>query len=233
MTSNKENYYCMCPGIESLTGADRAKAQGTKAALLSGLKWPPGSTVTIKFLGGSPTLKERVKNVALVWTTIANLRFDFVQEGDADIRIAFEQGRGSWSYLGTVALQIDPSEPTMNYGWLTDDSTDDQVRRVVLHEFGHALGLIHEHQNPNRAIQWNRDAVINDLQGPPNNWDLETIENNMFRKYDPASVHSSPVDADSIMMYPIPLSWTLDGFSAGLNTDLTETDKQIVRESYS
>ena len=94
----------------------------------------------------------------------------------------------------------------MNYGWLTDESTDDQVRRVVLHEFGHALGLIHEHQNPNRAIQWNRDAVIQDLQGPPNNWDLETIENNMFRKYDPASVHSSPVDAQSIMMYPIPLA---------------------------
>jgi len=35
------------------------------------------------------------------------------------------------------------------------------------------------------------------------------------------------------MRYPIPLSWTLDGFSAGLNTDLTETDKQIVREAYS
>ncbi len=136
-------------------------------------------------------------------------------------------------YLGTVARQIDENEPTMNYGWLTDDSTDDAVRRVVLHEFGHALGLIHEHQNPNRAIQWNRDAVINDLQGPPNNWDLETIENNMFRKYDPSLVHSSPVDAASIMMYPIPLSWTLDGFSAGLNTDLTETDKQIVREAYS
>ena len=186
MTTNKENYYCMCPGLESLTGADRAKAQGTKAALLSGLKWTPGSTVSAKFLGGSPALQERVKKVALVWTTIANIKFDFVQEGNADIRIAFQEGRGSWSYLGTVARQIDENEPTMNYGWLTDDSTDDAVRRVVLHEFGHALGLIHEHQNPNRAIQWNRDAVINDLQGPPNNWDLETIENNMFRKYLPA-----------------------------------------------
>ena len=55
----------------------------------------------------------------------------------------------------------------------------------------------------------------------------------MFRKYDPSLVHSSPVDAESIMMYPIPLSWTQDGFSAGLNTNLTETDKQIVREAYS
>ena len=87
----------MCPGLESLTGADRAKAQGTKAALLSGLKWTPGSTVSAKFLGGSPALQERVKKVALVWTTIANIKFDFVQEGNADIRIAFQEGRGSWS----------------------------------------------------------------------------------------------------------------------------------------
>jgi serralysin len=173
-----------------------------------------------------------VKNVALTWTNIANIHFDFVQAGEADIRIAFQQGRGSWSYLGTVAKQIDENKPTMNYGWLTDASTDLEVQRVVLHEFGHALALIHEHQNPNDPIDWNRDAVIADLSGPPNNWDLPTIENNMFKKYEPDQLHSSPVDAGSIMMYPIPLSWTNDGFSAGLNNSLTEIDKQIVREAY-
>ena len=48
----------------------------------------------------------------------------------------------------------------MNYGWLTPESAQDEVRRVVLHEFGHALGLIHEHQNPKGGgIEWNRDAV--------------------------------------------------------------------------
>jgi len=39
-------------------------------------------------------------------------------------------------------------EPTMNYGWLKDDTDDVEYRRVVIHEFGHALGAIHEHQNP-------------------------------------------------------------------------------------
>ena len=47
----------------------------------------------------------------------------------------------------------------MNYGWLTPDSDDDELRRVVLHEFGHALGLIHEHQNPEGGIEWNEPAV--------------------------------------------------------------------------
>ena len=46
---------------------------------------------------------------------MANLKLQFVTAGDADIRIAFEQGNGSWSYLGTVCQQIPVSEPTMNY----------------------------------------------------------------------------------------------------------------------
>ena len=103
---------------------------------------------------------------------------------------------------------------------------------MVLHEFGHALGLIHEHQNPNRPIAWNRAAVIADLSGPPNEWDLPTIENNIFKRYDPTELSSTPVDPQSIMMYPIPAAWTTDGFSAALNRELSGTDKEFIREAY-
>jgi serralysin len=163
---------------------------------------------------------------------MANLTLSFIDRGNADIRIAFQQGDGSWSYLGTMCRQISRQEPTMNFGWLTPDSPDEELRRVALHEFGHALGLIHEHQNPNRPIQWNRDAVIRDLSGPPNNWDPATIENNIFKRYDPNEVTSTPTDSDSIMMYPIPQAWTLDGFSADLNSKLSETDKKFIRTTY-
>jgi hypothetical protein len=230
--ANEENYYCMSPGLESLSAADKEKAKGTRAAVLNGVKWPPGSRIRIKFLEGSAALQKRVKDVALVWTNFVNIKFNFVPDGDADIRIGFQQGRGSWSYLGAVAQRIDKSQPTMNYGWLTDASTDDDVKRVVLHEFGHALGLIHEHQNPKNPIDWNRDAVIEDLSRPPNSWDLAKIENNMFKKYEPSEVSGSEVDKDSIMMYPIPAAWTRDGFSAGLNRDLTELDKQVIKQAY-
>jgi hypothetical protein len=101
-----------------------------------------------------------------------------------------------------------------------------------LHEFGHAIGLIHEHQNPLGAIKWNRDAVIADLSGPPNNWDEATIENNMFRYYPEDTVIASQVDSLSIMMYPIPKAWTLDGFSAGMNSALSVADKQLVGQAY-
>jgi serralysin len=118
----------------------------------------------------------------------------------------------------------------MNYGWLTPASPDDVLQRVVLHEFGHALGLIHEHQNPKGAINWNRDAVIRDLSGPPNNWDLAKIEHNMFRKYE--DVTATNADSTSIMMYPIPKAWTLDGFSAGLNGSLSQDDRDLIRSVY-
>jgi hypothetical protein len=162
---------------------------------------------------------------------MANLVFDFLDSDDADIRIALMPGKGSWSYIGTDC-QNHTDGPTMNFGWLTVESSDDEIRRVVLHEFGHAIGLIHEHQNPKHPIQWNKDAVIHDLSGPPNNWSPETIQTNMFDRYDPGVVIATDVDKDSIMMYPIPKSWTRDGFSAGMNGELTDRDKELVRAVY-
>jgi hypothetical protein len=107
-----------------------------------------------------------------------------------------------------------------------------EIRRVVSHEFGHSLGLIHEHQNPDHPIQWDRKAVIADLSGPPNSWDEATIEHNIFEKYDPAKLSATAVDPKSIMMYPIPATWTTDGFSAGLNEEPSDTDKEFIRGAY-
>ena len=227
MDDANQSHYCMLlmPG----------DAEGkSKAALLDGFKWQSGTQVKVTFMEGDPALQARVRAVAEEWTGpgMANLSLRFVDQGDADIRIAFQQGDGSWSYLGTVCQQIPAPEPTMNYGWLQPDSPDDELRRVVLHEFGHALGLIHEHQNPNRPIAWNRAAVKADLSGPPNNWDDEAIENNMFRRYEPEALSSTPTDPLSIMMYPIPAAWTTDGFSADLNGELSDTDKNFIRSAY-
>jgi hypothetical protein len=227
MTENNQNHYCMLIMPEQSNGK-------SKAALLNDFKWEPGTDIRVHFMEGDRALQQRVRTVAEEWTgpSMANVSLNFVNTGDADVRIAFKQGNGSWSFLGTMCQQIPVSQPTMNYGWLTPTSADDELRRVVLHEFGHALGLIHEHQNPNRPIDWNRAAVIADLSGPPNNWDRQTIENNIFKRYEPEALSSTPTDSSSIMMYPIPASWTTDGFSAGLNKELSATDKQFIREAY-
>src|SRR5262245_35979161 len=134
-----QDHFCSVLLAGNVSAADKERLAGQKAALLLSSKWDLGSPISIRFLGGSPALQERVKKVALEWTKLANVTFNFVKSGPADIRIAFMPGKGSWSYLGTMCRHIKDPEPTMNYGWLTDASPEAEVRRVVLHEFGHAL----------------------------------------------------------------------------------------------
>jgi len=103
---------------------------------------------------------------------------------------------------------------------------------VVLHEFGHAMGLIHEHQNPVAGIHWNREAVIRELSGPPNKWSVQEIEFNVLTPASPSDVTATAMDKDSIMMYPIPKTWTTDGFSAGFNSNLSDADQKFIRRQY-
>ena len=59
---------------------------------------------------------------------------------------------GSWSRIGTDATKVPLMSCTMNLGFVD--------RATVLHEFGHALGLIHEHQSPfNDDFRWNWEKV--------------------------------------------------------------------------
>ena len=61
-------------------------------------------------------------------------------------------GQGSWSYLGTDATRVPKESFTMNLGFVD--------RSTVLHEFGHSLGLIHEHQSPfPGGFEWDRENV--------------------------------------------------------------------------
>jgi serralysin len=206
----------------------------SKAALVKKAKWTPGDVLTVSFLDGDAGVQERVKRAAQTWTSpgMANLILDFRKDNNTLIRISFKYS-GSWSVIGTTCKQItDHSKPTMNFGWLTPTSSNDDVRRVVLHEFGHALGLIHEHQNPGGTIKWNKDAVIRDLSGPPNNWTLDVINHNMFEPYEKSETNFITLDPSSIMMYPIPPSWTQDGSTVGLNSDLSPIDRKFIHAQY-
>ena len=206
-----------------------------RAALQRAGMWTPGETITVTFLDGDRAVQDRVEQYAADWTAPgrAGLALDFAEgEDKADIRISFQR-EGSWSVLGKSCRYVtEQAEPTMNYGWLDANSTTEEIQRVVRHEFGHAMGLIHEHQTPEGGIQWNRPAVIEALSGPPSNWTEEEIEFNVLRPAEAGEHNYTEFDDKSIMLYPFPPEWTLDGFTGGSNIDLSATDVTFIHEQY-
>jgi hypothetical protein len=237
----KANQFC-----KNLNGSALSSAKGQlnapmsfkrlQAAIVTKKQWPPGKVIKIMFMEGTSEEREIVERVVLqVYAPIVNLTFEFFgpnQISDSDVRITFRPNDGAWSYLGTDAYDIPKNQPTMNLGWL--DRNNDYG--VVKHEFGHCLGMIHEHQNPDDtnvlAADWNKQVVINDLSGSPNNWSAETIQHNMFNKYNAADVTATTWDKTSIMEYSFPASWTHSGINIPMNQHLSDMDVAFLRRVY-
>jgi hypothetical protein len=129
--------------------------------------------VTVAFNGGDEKVRALIEATAKEWTAHGGaFNFSFRDgagafrqwsESDvasaADIRISFAGG-GYWSLLGTMASAAYPEEPTMGLagfderlalyvdGANADGWRVSYERLTILHEFGHALGLAHEHFHP-------------------------------------------------------------------------------------
>jgi hypothetical protein len=54
----------------------------------------------------------------------------------------------------------------------------------------------------------------------------------MFETYSKRETNFTNNDTKSIMHYPIPAKWTLNGYTVGLNTDLSDTDKSFIHQQY-
>jgi hypothetical protein len=200
-------------------------------AVLTEKRWSPGRTLRVKFLDGVPEVQQKVEHYAKQWADHANIGIQFVgSDEDAEIRISFLNS-GSWSYLGTDALVINASEPTMNYGWLTPTTADDEYSRVVLHEFGHALACIHEHSHPEAGIPWDRDKVY-EYYRVTNGWDRGTVDRNVLNRYTRDETNFSAYDPTSIMQYSVPRALTVGGFEIGWNRVLSATDKSFIGTIY-
>ena len=211
--------------------------QIARMALIKSKKWTTGVTLRCRFLDGSLKMRRKVEKIAHQWEQFAKIRFKFVSAGAAEIRISFFADSGSWSAVGRDALNqafFPLHQPTMNYGWLRDDTNDEEYSRVVLHEFGHALGCIHEHQSPKFTRKWNEKSVLKYFQGPPNFWSPDDINHNVLAKYSPTNVSATDFDPKSIMLYSFDGKLFADGLGpTNSNTKLSPKDVTKIKEMYS
>lgn len=216
-----------------------------RAAFLRRNIWPSNSKIRIGFYspssnidwtplyalqqGGQPLdpLETQVRNLSPSQAVIkvvnerivplVNLDIKFVPDvRQANIRISFNKD-GAWSYVGNDALNYsNPNVPTMNFEWL-DVAT-------IIHEFGHAMGMIHEHQNPfGKPIDWNDKAVL-DWAHRTQGWSDQTTRENILDRYDSNQLNGSNYDPKSIMLYFFPPELTNDKVGTKQNTRLSPTD---------
>lgn len=202
---------------------DRAGKAAARLPTQYGLKlWAVSTTLRVRLLKGTPQQHARAELAAQEWTRYANVRFRFGDEQDAEIRISFDPLSGAWSTVGTDALGVPLSQPTMNLGIDTEAS--------ALHEFGHALGLIHENSSPNARLPWDKQAVYRTMTNAPNFWDRRTVDTNLFEQL--TGIEYRPFDADSIMMYGFPASYFTDSKARGGGQVLSASDKQFIAKLY-
>ena len=196
--------------------------------------WEPGETIKVGFdiTNSNVNTVLRLQQFAKEWERIANIRFEFVTDiRNAVIRIGFI-APFSYSWIGRDAL-VNPSKVlTMNFGWLNNALNDTDFRQVVLHEFGHALGFVHEHQSPGAAMNWDKEKVYAYFSSPPNNWNRDIVDHNIFSKYARITTNYSTYDRLSIMHYRFPPELTIDGNSSPINNNFSSIDQQYARLIY-
>lgn len=194
-------------------------------------QWVNGTVLRYWFFDGPEPQKQAVRDAFAHWKS-RGLGLEFVEAADrseSEVRIAFDQADGSWSYIGRDILGIASTDPTMNFGW---DLNDDYGRTTALHEIGHTLGMPHEHQNPFAGIVWDEPKVYSYFAGLPNNWSRSQTFENVLKKLSPQEVEGSDWDPDSVMEYwfPAGLIRQPEKYQAGLNPPggLSKLDEEWV-----
>jgi hypothetical protein len=198
----------------------------TPIAVLKGLKNHDGSKVRLD------PLEEEIRKLSPIEAIkkvvreriqpIVGLKFVFVPK-DGLVRVGFDPYGGSYSLVGTDCIKS-TDETTMNFGWL-DAGT-------IMHEFGHALGLIHEHQNPQgKPISWD-DSKVYEWAEQTQGWDQTTTYHNIIERYKIEQLNASEFDQKSIMLYFFPPALTTDHKGTTSNHVMSREDVSYISKVY-
>lgn len=227
-----------------------------KAAFVKKYLWPQNSTLNIFFMSDSQNIErktaeeiertsktnqkvdplqfevDKIKDIRKAIekivneriSPIVNLKFNFKKTTleNSQIRIDFDEINGCWSYVGTDANNY-KKEATMNFSWFDV--------QTVIHEFGHLLGMIHEHQNPkNNTIDWNTKEVYKWAK-ITQDWDESTTNLNII-DVPTYQINGSDYDPLSIMLYFYPPELTNNNKGTKENLRMSPNDVIYINNTY-
>jgi len=202
--------------------------------------WHPEATIKIKFLDGTSTMQDEVKNLAKEWLDYAGIKFNYITDGSkADVRISFGNADRyvSWSYTGTDCKHVtNQNEATMNFAFW-NELTAIEKKGDALRTFGQMLGLELEHRHLSLDPLWGSriqsywESELGDIP-----W--ETLQESVFDPLQAEDVlQTAQYDPSSIMIWPFTLRGLVT-YPAGFdvpkeyNTELSATDKEFIEKLY-
>jgi Astacin (Peptidase family M12A) len=200
-------------------GAADEQSKGTFVRLF---QWPASiPKLRVCFFGGNQEQRETIRKLASEWEGPDNsIKFDWGKKGFRDcekagasltmhIRVGFDEP-GFFSAYGSLSVFTrGNAEKSLNLEGF-DKMTAKQIMTkdggywagTVRHEFGHAIGLFHEHQSPKSTCEddFDWDAIYKTFSQPPENWDKAKIDSQLRRLTDP-DIDSTRFDPLSVMKY--------------------------------
>jgi hypothetical protein len=225
-----------------------------RSVYFKGKLWAPSyRLLKVCFFGGSKALRAKIADVASEWMEANNsIKLDFgktknrtcKKDGkgpEMQIRVAFTDP-GYWSYVGVESVVFRAQgESSMNLQGFADgppDQLNDYAIGTIRHEFGHAIGLQHEHQNPkstcNADFDW--EKIYKLLGEGENGWPKEQVDFNM-RPLSGEGLVATAFNKLSVMLYAFPAQFYVNGDKSECyipqdNNGISQGDRDVLAGIY-